>query len=799
MLTATILFSGRDWLLSAAGLVALALLLVWWGYRRLPAERNYRFLAAFLKMLGVLALAICLLEPLWSGQRARPRANIFVLLADNSQGMQIRDRGETQTRGEWLRSLVTDNQAEWQLRLNQDFEVRHYVFDSRLQPSKDFGDLAFDGRASALATSLRTLAERYRGRPLAGVLLLSDGNATDVGAGSPDFTGLPPIYPVIVGKDNPSRDLSIQSVTVNQTSFEDAPVTIQATVAGAGYTGTNILAQLFDMTGRKIEEQTEASRSEDDPVGFRFQLRPEKNGISFYRLRVSAKDELSQFVHADSSQEATLANNSRMLVVDRGAGPYRILYVSGRPNWEYKFLNRALAEDPQIQLVALIRLAKREPKFEFRGRTGESSNPLFRGFDKTSEDTERYDQPVLVRLNVRDAAELRGGFPKAAEELYGYQAVVLDDLESEFFTNEQMTLIQKFVSERGGGFLMLGGQESFHEGKFGRTPVGDMLPVYLDRVAPRAPAKQLRLDLTREGWLQPWTRLRSTEADERARLDSMPPFLVLNRVRDVKPGASVIATVLDERANPSPALIVQRFGHGRTAALTVGDLWHWGLHSETTQRDLAKAWRQLTRWLIADVPDAFQLEVRPNNDANQSVLLQARLRDKKFQPLDNASVMLEVRSESSLSALEKRKAASAVSTNLNRVRIAAEPALSEPGLYQATYVPRETGAYQAVAIVRDSSGVELGRAEVGWTADPAADEFRSLKPNRALLERIAQQTKGEIVAASDLADFASGLPHRAVPITESWTFPLWHTPAMFLFALACFIGEWGLRRWKGLA
>jgi hypothetical protein len=27
--------------------------------------------------------------------------------------------------------------------------------------------------------------------------------------------------------------------------------------------------------------------------------------------------------------------------------------------------------------------------------------------------------------------------------------------------------------------------------------------------------------------------------------------------------------------------------------------------------------------------------------------------------------------------------------------------------------------------------------------------------------------------------------------------PLWHTPWLFLLALACFLGEWGLRRQKG--
>jgi hypothetical protein len=35
-------------------------------------------------------------------------------------------------------------------------------------------------------------------------------------------------------------------------------------------------------------------------------------------------------------------------------------------------------------------------------------------------------------------------------------------------------------------------------------------------------------------------------------------------------------------------------------------------------------------------------------------------------------------------------------------------------------------------------------------------------------------------------------------VTETWTSPLWHQPWMFLFALACFLAEWGLRRVKGL-
>ena len=113
-------------------------------------------------------------------------------------------------------------------------------------------------------------------------------------------------------------------------------------------------------------------------------------------------------------------------------------------------------------------------------------------------------------------------------------------------------------------------------------------------------------------------------------------------------------------------------------------------------------------------------------------------------------------------------------------------------------MPRVGGGYQANVWVTNSEGVEVGRAAAGWSTDLAAEEFRSLTPNRALLESIARKTGGEVVAADKLDVFARSLPHRHAPFMQAWTFSLWHTPAMFGFALSCLLAEWGLRRWKGL-
>jgi uncharacterized membrane protein len=801
MMIADIVISGREWGLPAAGFLLVAILLLAWTYLRAHADRKLRTACAFLKLLGLAALLACLLDPLWSSQRAKPGANCLAVVADNSQGMNIKDRGETRTRGAALTNLLAPQAGNWQDKLENNFQVRRYVFDSRLQSTKGFSELAFDGRASSIGAALRTIGERFRGQPLAGVLLLTDGNATDLPDGKLDTTGLPPIYPVVMGSDDTIDDIAIQKVAVSQTAFEDQPVTVQVEVLAGGYGGRMITAQLLDQDGKAVQELNQRATRDTDT--FRFQLRPEATGVSFYRVRVSAKDELGQFAQPETTAEATLANNTRIITVDRGKGPYRILYVSGRPNWEFKFLNRALAEDEQVELVGLIRIAKKEKgfgQFEFRSRPGESANPLFRGFDRTTEDTEGYNEPVLIRLNTKDATELVGGFPKTADILNGYHAVILDDLEADFFTRDQMSLLQKFVSERGGGLLMLGGAESFHQGKYEHTAIGEMLPVYLDFASESKPLANLRLSLTREGWLQPWVRLRDNEASERTRLTELPALQVLNRVRDKKPGASVIAEVQDESGAKYPALVEQRFGNGRVGALLVGDLWRSGLKDEGTQADLGKAWRQMIRWLIADVPQRIQFVAEPKrDDPNQAMALRVRVRDKEFKPLDNATVRVTVKAVAAGTNVTYATNAAGAAANTGSVGLNAEPVLSEAGAYEAQYVPRTTGGYLAEAVVTDADGVEVGRAQVGWSADPAAEEFKSLKPNRALMETIARQTGGEVISMNGLDAFAAKLPNRNAPVTETVTTPLWHKPLVFLLALACFASEWGLRRWKGMA
>ncbi len=795
MMFCAVTLMGRDWLWLVLTMLAVAAGLLYLSYRPSSLSRAERVWAFVLKLGGLALIATCLLDPHWVHLRARPGANYFGVLVDTSASLSIRDRGSQKSRADLLLNALTHPGVLWPGQLEKDFKVRRYAIDSQLRELPDFEALKCDGESSSLLSGLRDLGERYRGRPLAGILLFTDGNATDLALGIKSIAGLPPVYPVMVGSDQAPMDLAVKAVSVRETEFEDAPVTVQAEVTAVGYGGREVVAQLWEIGGdatgkgeKMIAQLSQVAGATEVPIAFRFQFKPRKNGLGFYRVKALSKQELNSTASAGDAGEATRVNNERIVPVHRPSETYRVLYLGGRPNWEYKFLRRALKEDDQVTMAGLIRVAKREPKFDFRGRAGERSNPLFRGFGGVEEETQRYDQPVLIRLDTRDENELRAGFPKTAEELFPYHAVIVDDVESEFFTQEQMSLLLRFVSERGGGFAMLGGQECFREGRYSKTPLAALLPVYIDgEVGGGGVADgdgEYKWELSREGWLQPWVRLREMEPAERDRIEAMPPFRVLNRVRGLKPGASLMAEV-KTGGRQWPALAVQRYGHGRVAAMMIGDLWRWGMRDEAAHKDMDKVWRQLVRWLVADTLKQVDLSVTPKQgDASPSVDILVRARKSDFEAMEDAHVSMTVQRVGSPSS--------------ESTVVTGEASTEESGSYQGNFWSAKPGAFSAKTTVTDGLGKAVGVAEAGWVSEPAADEFASVKPNLGLLQDIAKSTGGRVVRLEELEAFAPTLATRASPIQESSSYPIWHRSVWLLLAIVCFGAEWGIRRRGGL-
>lgn len=751
------------------------LVLLIFFYRNLSSlPLGKRIAAITLKLFGLLLLALCLLELVWIKEVPQTGRNIVAIVADTSRSLKITEQKGKPSRADVAIDILQAKDKSFNLveQLESIFLIRPFSIDNRLASIAGFDSLTYEGGASRLNTGISDLVRRFDGEPLSAIVMVSDGNHTD-SIDQLNTDTLPPVYIVAPGSDLPKKDLGIDQVTVTESAFEDAPITIEAQALNRGYNTATV--KLIRASNGETVQTKEIKFDGNGTKKVRFTFRPTEPGVSFYTLSVACQSPES---------EATLANNSQVITVEQNQGPHRILYISGRPNWDFKFFRRALVQDQSFRLSALQRIAKREPKFQWRGRTGEESNPLFRGFGR-EEETQDYDEPVLIRLVVQDDAELTNGFPIETEDLYPYKAIVIDDLEADFFSPDQQELLQTFVSKRGGALLFLGGTECFADGGYENSLLADLLPVYLGKGSEAVPIEnEVRMGLTREGMLEFWLRLRQLEAQENARLRNMNSFSAVNQVRSIKPGASLFATVQNTQTNKrQPALAVQRFGAGKVAASTIGDMWRWGFLDPNQTVDRDKSWRQLMRHLIVDTPNRSEIKISHGTSGSQEKRIEVRLKNKNFDPQYNGIVTLSVTDPKG-----------------DVYTFPANPDDVEPGLYQGVFLANEDGGYRVKAEVKPIETDELywEPVETGWSINRDAQEFASIGINYDWINRITSETGGAIVKPSELRKLPKLIANNEVSEIEIKTTPLWHTPWFLILAIACFVGEWAIRRNHGL-
>ncbi|MGB8353703.1 MAG: VWA domain-containing protein [Chthoniobacteraceae bacterium] len=92
-------------------------------------------------------------------------------------------------------------------------------------------------------------------------------------------------------------------------------------------------------------------------------------------------------------------------------------------------------------------------------------------------------QPLVDALRQEKIkVEVRGlkGLPSTLEDLQQFDLFILSDVSALNLTRDQMEMYRMWVQDFGGGFAMLGGENSFGVGGYYHTPVEQMLPVRME-------------------------------------------------------------------------------------------------------------------------------------------------------------------------------------------------------------------------------------------------------------------------------------------------------------------------------
>ncbi|MEP6663553.1 MAG: VWA domain-containing protein, partial [Verrucomicrobiota bacterium] len=105
--------------------------------------------------------------------------------------------------------------------------------------------------------------------------------------------------------------------------------------------------------------------------------------------------------------------------------------------------------------------------------SGEPRVLLLEGDEREGRFLGRALEAENIRVEVREGK----GMPGNLEEFAAYDAIILSDVPATDMTVRQMSLLRSYVEDLGGGFLMIGGQESFGLGGYYRTSIEDALPL----------------------------------------------------------------------------------------------------------------------------------------------------------------------------------------------------------------------------------------------------------------------------------------------------------------------------------
>jgi uncharacterized membrane protein len=736
-------FTGGRLLLLLAILVAGPVI---WMYTRARGRSTTRdrIILTSIRVLIFGVVLFCLFRPQLRVKRAVPQQSYVAVLLDDSRSMRIADDAKNPRTEFVTNALGTKGQLAQAL--SDRFKVRYFRFSRDVERVSDVRTLAYAGTTTHVADAIDQVRQEMSGVPLAGVVVVSDGadNSTSGVTNSllPMKASGVPVYTVGLGRESFDKDIQLNRVQTPARVLLNSALVVDVVVSQRGFARDKVDLIVED-GGLIVEKQQITLPADGEAATVRVSFTAKTPGARTFTFRVQQKD-----------GEVIKVNNEQRAVVDVVNKREKILYFEGEPRFELKFIRRAVADDPNLHVVALQRTA--ENKF--------------------------------LRLDVDSAAELAAGFPASRDELFKYRAIILGSVEASFFTHDQMQMLNEFVSRRGGGFLALGGRHSFSEGGYLGTPVAEVLPVELeDRPINSEYFDSLVVKPTRAGLTHAATQIDSTEKTSGERWATLPRLTTANAVFRVKPGATLLLSGSSTSSKVEPVVLAyQHFGRGTSFALPVQDTWLWQMHADIPLEDQTHEtfWRQLVRQLVHDVPTSVTGVANTDQvEAGQRIAITAEVNDSSFLQVNDAAVFATV------TPLEGEGETFTVPLEWSGVR---------DGEYRGSLVLPHDGMH-SIKIEAKRGDLSLGSDELHINAAPSNAEYFDAHLNSTTLKRMAEETGGRYYTPATASTLADDISYTGRGDTVTEENDLWDMPALFLLLVLLIGAEWVYRRVRGLA
>lgn len=732
--------------------VVLAGALSAWSYRRQAGRRRARGALACARGLVLLLLAVLIAGPRLTRPRERIEPDWVVVLLDRSASLTIEDAPGGGSRDAQLRDA-----ARAALR----------AFDLEPGPSRRVVWLGFGGGAFELSgapaevglpegqrTSLRTAFDealrRTAGRPLSGIVAITDGRSLDVpspGAMRRLAAERVRVIFVPLGGPGPLTDLALGEPDAPSEAFisDLVPVRIRLDRLGGGE-AAGATVRLIDLrTGLVLDQrrvEAGGARTQEITLG----TRPASVGEQRWRVEV-----------VPEGTDLSARNNTRDLSLTLVDRPLRVAYFDGYPRWEFRYLKNLIIREPTILSSSLLLAADRQ-----------------------------FLQESEVEID---------GFPRSRDEWRPIDVVIIGDLRAELMTTTQAEQLREQVASRGAGLLWIAG-----EGATPRTwrdsPLADLLPFTFAPGAdvPAAPQPVVLRATPQAADLGLW-------ADDPGALDDgwlkslgdpASGWSLLRWAQEISPGqlkptAEVLAEGWPASSGgaPVPLVISMRYGLGRIVYIATDETWRWrfGRGEGVLEKFWVPLIRLLARESLGRGGRSAILTITPRfSKVENPVRLGVRLVDQALIDTRPQAIRLTIRRLGPGDAPP-------VEVLLGPEQ-GAEGAIS----FGTTWVPTQPGTYRVEAGDPALAGAGVTGEVI---VSPADDELLHPEADHALLSALADQLAphGRLIAPPDIPGSTGAIPRRETRVElDPETRALWDSPLALALLLTLLAGEWVGRR-----
>lgn len=712
---------------------AIILILTYRGIARRSGGRRLAWLLFALRAIGLAALWLMIAKPTWTGAEEKTDPGRVAVVLDNSISMSLSDTTGRERYRQAREAL--DQIKKWAT--DRGLVVDVFDINGNLLP-----EVANEPKAERtdLARAVSEVLARSRSKPLAGVIVLSDGADN---SGRTDFRDLndSPVPVFAAGfpqeLDATILDLAVKKPQAPQRAMVNNDVSVGVPVTKTG-PATKAVVSL------KRGGEVVASREIDFSAGpaeqaktVTLKFKPTQAGSFVYTAAVATPE-------GSELKEPLLINNAATFPLQVDGEPIRVLYLEGAMRFEFKFLKARLEDDPDVNLASVLR-----------------------------------------RMNPEVAGLRPGGDVLTADRLKNLDVVILGDMEGKFLSSAESDALLKWLDGKNHALLVLGGYAGFGPNGWRTTPLAAALPVVPSDADPFQHEGPFVPKLTDEGRRHPafaftGDRVKDEEQwNETTRLDG------ISVVQRAKPGATVLAVHPDFRVGDNLAVVMayQNFGGGKVMAILADTTWKWSRTPRLVGRSdtlYARFWSQTIRWLAGR-----------NLDENRPLLTVStdRVGSEAGKPI-TVKVTRQPRPDVDSGKAELVAEAKSPGGNVT-LPLAASSA--NPDEFTALFTPPAGGRYEIAArLSADDKLLANQSAEV--LVQGSALELADPRANPKTLEAIATATGGVYVDMPQAGSLVEKLPKKERRRVTVERREYWNSPLLFAVFLGAITGEWVLRR-----